>query len=270
MHGQDLHRVGIRLGWRKGITSSRARCVAGGFLLASFIAGPAMAATFVVDTTSDLSVIACTEAAADCSLRGAIAAANVAADLDLIEFNIPTNDPGCDADGICRIAVGSSLSISRGLTIDGYTQPGSQPNTIPAPGANNAQLKIEITSADFVNLGVALFSLSSADASPFSLRGLAMVLPTGAIVTGGLRHDHRGNWFCVDARGASPAFNLPCSALGLSGFNRSIRIGGPDPADRNVIAGAAVIRMAFPEVGPASCVSTVLSASVARSCCKAT
>jgi len=47
-----------------------------------------LAATFEVDTTSDLSVIACTEAAADCSLRGAIAAANVAADLDLIEFNI--------------------------------------------------------------------------------------------------------------------------------------------------------------------------------------
>lgn len=140
MHEQDLHRVDMRLGWRKRITSSRACCVAGGFLLATFIGGPAMAATFVVDTTSDVSLSACTVAAGDCSLRGAIAAANVAADLDLIEFDIPTNDPGCDADGICRIAVGSSLSISRGLTIDGYTQPGSQPNTIPAPGANNAQL----------------------------------------------------------------------------------------------------------------------------------
>ncbi len=228
---------GIPTLWVHPLVSSRACLAAALCFVSSLIASPLLAATFVVDTTSDLSVIACTEAAADCSLRGAIAAANVAADLDLIEFNIPTNDSGCDADGICRIAVGSSLSISRGLTIDGYTQPGSQPNTIPAPGANNAQLKIEITSADFVNLGVALFSLSSADASPFSLRGLAMFLPTGAIVTGGLRHDHRGNWFCVDARSASPAFNLPCSALGLSGFNRSIRIGGPDPADRNVIAG---------------------------------
>ena len=198
-----------------------------------------MAATLAVDTTSDdVSLTACTAAPADCSLRGAIAAANVLAGADAIEFNIPTSDPGCSAvTGICRIEVASSLSISEGLTIDGYTQPGAQPNSIPAPGANNAQLKIEITSAGFVNLGVALFSLQNSNAGPFNLRGLAIALPTSAIVTGGLRHDHRGNWFCVDALGQSPEFNLPCNAFTLTGFNRTIRVGGPDPADRNVIAG---------------------------------
>lgn len=200
---------------------------------------PVGAATLVVDSTSDnVSLSACTAAAADCSLRGAISASNSLAGADTIEFNIPTSEPGCSAaTGVCRIEVGSTLDISQGLTIDGYTQPGAQPNSIPAPGANNAQLKIEITSAGFVNLGVALFNLVNSNASPFNLRGLAIALPTSAIVSGGLRHDYRGNWFCVDAQGQSPQFNQPCSALGLSFFNRTIQIGGPDPADRNVIAG---------------------------------
>jgi hypothetical protein len=199
---------------------------------------PAQAATFVVDTSSDDGALsACTPAPADCSLRGAIARANSDIAFDEIVFDIPPADPGCDAEGICRIEAGTPFSISRGLSIDGYTQAGAQANTIPAPGPIDAQLKIEVTSAGFANFGTALFQLLNGDASPFSLRGLAMALPTSAIVSGGLRHDHRGNAFCVDARGQSPAFNAPCSALALSGFNRTIRIGGPDPADRNVIAG---------------------------------
>lgn len=193
----------------------------------------------VVDTTSDnVALQACTSAPNDCSLRGAIAAANANVEPDLIEFAIPTSEPGCNTgSGICQIEVGSSLSVTRPLTIDGYTQPGTQPNSIPAPGANNAQLKIEITSVGFANLGVALFNLTNADASPFSLRGLAIALPSTAIVTGGLRHDYRGNWFCIDALGQSPDFSQPCNVFSLGSFNRTIRVGGPNPADRNVIAG---------------------------------
>lgn len=208
--------------------------------LAVLWAGAVEAATLTVDTTSDnVALSACTAAAADCSLRGAISASNALAGPDTIEFNIPTSEPGCSAaTGICRIEVASVLEISQGLTIDGYTQPGAQPNSIPAPGANNAQLKIEIVSAGFVNFGLALFNLTGSSASPFSLRGLAITLPTSAIVTGGVAHDHRGNWFCVDALGQSPDFGPPCSALDLSGLSmRSVRVGGPDPADRNVIAG---------------------------------
>lgn len=214
-----------------------ARCV----LAAASLLAPAslLAAMLVVDTTADsLALSACTAAAGDCSLRGAIATANVLAGPDVIEFSIPTSEPGCSAaTGICRIEVASTLDITQGLTIDGYTQPGAQPNSIPAPGSNNAQLKIELTSAGFVNLGVALFNLANSNASPFNLRGLAIALPTSAIVSGGLRHDYRGNWLCVDAQGQSPQFNQPCSAFGLSSFNRTIQVGGPDPADRNVIAG---------------------------------
>ena len=121
-------------------------CLALGMLLTS----PTIADTFVVDTTADDPALsACTAAAADCSLRGAISRANAIADADNVTFDIPTSEPGCNAgNGVCRIAVGSSLTISRALTIDGYTQPGALPNTIPAPGANNAQLNsFEVTPA---------------------------------------------------------------------------------------------------------------------------
>jgi hypothetical protein len=198
------------------------------------------AATFVVDTTSDnLALSACTATAADCSLRGAISRANATDDADDIAFDIPTSESGCDAGtGICRIEVTGSFSISRPLAIDGYTQPGALPNTIPAPGANNAQLKIEITSAGFVNLGLGLFDHGQGSAgSPFIVRGLAIALPSSGIIgRGGFRHDIRGNWFCVDASGQSLDFTPPCSVFNLSG-QRFVQVGGPDPADRNVIAG---------------------------------
>ncbi|HRD72987.1 MAG TPA: Calx-beta domain-containing protein [Aquimonas sp.] len=236
MHQQVLRRVGIPMYSRERITTSRACRVAAGFLLAILIAGPATAATFVVDTTSDVILNACSVAAADCTLRGAIDAANTLSGADVIEFAIPASDPGCDADGICRIEVVSTLSISHALSINGYTQAGAQPNSIPAPGANNAQLKIEITSVNFSDFNNALFSVGS-NVDPFSLRGLAISLPASSIVSGGFRHDHRGNWFCVDARGQSPEFSTRCNVFALGGIMRAIQIGGPNPADRNVIAG---------------------------------
>ena len=48
------------------------------------------AATFIVDTTSNATLSACTGAPADCSLPGAVAAANSLAGADSIQFNIPT------------------------------------------------------------------------------------------------------------------------------------------------------------------------------------
>ena len=52
-----------------------------------------LAATFTVDTGSDLALSACLDAVpADCSLRGAITAANATPDSDRIEFDIPDTD----------------------------------------------------------------------------------------------------------------------------------------------------------------------------------
>jgi hypothetical protein len=210
------------------------------FVLAGLLcSAPTLAATLVVDTTADtLALNACTAAAGDCSLRGAIAAANALAGPDVIEFNIPASDPGCAAgSGICRIEVSADFPfINETLTINGYSQPGAQPNTIPAPGANNAQLKIEITQqGSFASNR--LFSINGS-AGQIEITGLAIFLPSNGYVSGGLRHLIRGNWFGVSASGAIPSYTGAGSVFDLGSFNRSIVIGGPDPADRNVIAGS--------------------------------
>ena len=85
--------------------------------LLSCFAGSLQAATFVVDTTSSATPSACTGAPADCSLPGAVAAANSLAGADSIEFNIPT----CLAQ-VCTIASAPQLQITDQVTIDGYTQ----------------------------------------------------------------------------------------------------------------------------------------------------
>jgi hypothetical protein len=211
-----------------------------GYAIAALLmAQSAAAATFTVDTTSDnVSFSACTPAAADCSLRGAITASNNLAGADAIEFNIPTSEAGCDVgSGICRLEVNADYpAINQPLSINGYTQPGAQPNTIPAPGANNAQLKIEITQQGaFVSNR--LFPMNGS-ATLIEIRGLAVFLPSNGIISGGLRHVIRGNWFGVTASGQVPTYTGPGSVFDLGSFNRSIIIGGPDPADRNVIAGS--------------------------------
>lgn len=69
------------------------------------MANPAWAATFAVDTTvDDAALVACTDAAADdCSLRGAIIAANTASGADTITVPADTYTltiQGANEDGI--------------------------------------------------------------------------------------------------------------------------------------------------------------------------
>ncbi len=208
------------------------------------ILAPALqAATFVVDTTSDnVALSTCTAAPADCSLRGAILAANAALGHDTIAFDIPLTEPGCSAvSGICRISVSADFNIAQPLTINGYTQPGAQPNTLPAPGANNAQLKIEIAGAP----GFASNRLLQVTAAvEFELAGLAIFLPSNGLVSGAaggsanIRHRIHGNWFGITASATVPDYSGPGSVFAMGSFHRQIIIGGPTPAERNVIAGS--------------------------------
>ena len=66
------------------------------------------AATFVVDTTVDATLSTCdANIVADCSLRGAIAAANATSAADVINFDIPQSDVGFQpASSHWRIDVG--------------------------------------------------------------------------------------------------------------------------------------------------------------------
>lgn len=79
-----------------------------------FFCANAQAATYTVDTTADNAALnACTAAANDCSLRGAITAAGITAESDTINFSIPAGDAGCTAAGVCTITLtGGELIIT--------------------------------------------------------------------------------------------------------------------------------------------------------------
>ncbi len=126
------------------------------FLAASSLRGAdALAATFVVTSTSD---------AGAGSLRQAVIDANAASSDDTIAFNIPGNGPH-------TIVLGTALpSISGRLVVDGYTQPGSAPNTLTTgEGGLNAVLAIELTSPGF---SFNTFNLLSS--THLTLQGLAI------------------------------------------------------------------------------------------------
>src|SRR6185369_5659134 len=90
--------------------------------------------TFTVNSTADPGTGTCD--AAECTFREAITAANAAAGLDNISFNIPGTGP-------FTITPLSFLpTITSPVVIDGYTQPGSSPNTLP--DSDNAVLMIII------------------------------------------------------------------------------------------------------------------------------
>jgi len=137
-----------------------------------------IAAAFVVDTTSDTSLSACDVGMAnDCSLRGALTAANATPAADDIVFNIPQSDAGFQAPTQhWRISVpdGALLpSAVASVLIDGSTQPGANANSnSPAQGGLNGALKIEIRGTN--PLGNANFAFQLIGDSASVLRGLVI------------------------------------------------------------------------------------------------
>ena len=91
----------------------------------------ANADTFVVTKTADTTV-SCT--ILDCSLREAIAAANLVAGPHTISFNVPSVDL---TGGVAIITLGSALPaiIQDGVTIDGTTQADANTGSLGAGGA---------------------------------------------------------------------------------------------------------------------------------------
>src|SRR5437588_8793050 len=73
-----------------------------------------------------------------------VRAINSLSDGDTIAFNIP----GSAVHYIDTPVDGYPLVTKHGVTIDGYTQPGSSPNSNPIHATNNAQIKICLTSTN--------------------------------------------------------------------------------------------------------------------------
>lgn len=97
------------------------------------------AATLTVTTTDNSNT-----AAGQLSLKQALEQAQTG---DTIAFNIP----GAGPHVIKTPDEGYPIISRNDLTIDGYTQPGSSPNTNPILGANNAQIRIIIDSSEGPN-----------------------------------------------------------------------------------------------------------------------
>jgi hypothetical protein len=173
------------------------------------------AATIVVNDASDtLHGLGCAMSGmGTCTLRDATAFANANPGADEIHFQIP--GPGVHI-------IKGGYSSTGDLTIDGYTQPGSKPNTNGPRLRDNALLLIVITGSLDLQGG------------QNTVRGL--VIKGGIDISNNLSlHDLiEGNFIGTDATGST--------GLGAGGIRAAddafqVTIGGTSPESRNVIAG---------------------------------
>ncbi len=188
--------------------------------------------TFTVDTTADTTLVSlpvtidgvCDDGSGRCRLREAILEANAFGGIDTIAFNI-------DGTGPHTIAPIEALpAITDSVIIDGYTQPGATPNTL-ADG-NDADIRIELAGIG-IN-GVAL-DLSATDQS--IVRGLAINRFFGGgatAISAGPGTVIEGNFIGTDVTGTVALPNWDGIVLSNAG---GATIGGPDPAQRNLISG---------------------------------
>jgi CSLREA domain-containing protein len=196
---------------------------------------PVVTSTLVVNSTADADDGACTVAAGGCTLREAIAAANMDQGLDKITFNIP-------GSGVQTISPTSALpDITGPVIIDGYTQPGASPNTL-ADG-DNAVLTIELngTNAGPVS-GLVLEGGMSV------VRGLAInrFLGAGIAVRDNGDNVIAGNFIGTDPTGISDLGNF--TGLDIRNVSGN-RIGGITPSDRNIISGNTLRGILFLNAG---------------------
>ncbi len=204
-------------------------------LLFSVTAAPA--ATFTVINTSD---------SGPGSLRQAIFDANAAAGADTIAFNIP----GAGVHTVSPLSPLPALTDDAGTTIDGYTQPGSSPNSLAI--GDNAVLLIELsgTLAGSFPVGIAVQSSSN------SIQGLVINRFYRGILVQRSSNSVTGCFVGSDPEGSSPrgnqggidlSMNLVISEVAhfVTRMRRSevvpplanLTIGGIDPRARNLVSG---------------------------------
>ncbi len=169
---------------------------------------------------------------ATCTLRAAMEEANRHGGHDRIEFSIP-------GDGLHRIAPIVALPTMTdpdGVTIDGYTQPGSRVNT--ADHGSNAVLRIELRGAGPGAFDGLYFNQSSDNV----VRGLALFDFKRTIRFWGARAQRNevlGNFIGTDATGTYGQTKWEVNSTGVQlemGASHN-RIGRPGNQHRNVISG---------------------------------
>jgi len=163
---------------------------------------------------------------AECTLRAAIEQANYTPGADIINFAIP-------GTGVHAIVPVTQLpTITGPVTINGYSQPGAQPNQ-KAVGSD-AVLKIELNGAEAMGTeGLKI------EASNSTVKGLVInnwhyagVRIDGSGATG---NRIRGNYIGTDASGTKDLGNSS-DGVGIEDGSGST-VGGATAAERNVISG---------------------------------
>jgi hypothetical protein len=163
------------------------------------------------------------------SLRQAILDANASLGADTIAFNIV-------GSGVQTIVPATPLPpITDAVTVDGYTQPGSSPNTNAVGLGLNTVLRIEIAGTAAAGNGL------EARANGVTFRGLAVNRFSQDQVGGNLPFDHANLVVEGCFIGASPdgLLGYP-GGNGVSNSDLGARIGGLTPAQRNLISLAAI------------------------------
>lgn len=162
------------------------------------------------------------------SLRQAILDANSLPNFNTIRFAIPGQF------GAILIPQSPYPDIVTPLRIDGFTQPGAQPNE--SPWSNNADYRISIAGGGQVSYAFRVPTSAPASAS-LDLRGLMIGGFTNAVLLqAGSGHRVRGNHFgrfSDEVLGGSDNHN----AIYVNSSADDVDIGGLDPAERNSIAG---------------------------------
>jgi hypothetical protein len=163
-------------------------------------------------------------------LRAAIQQANATAGADTINFAIP-------GTGVKTIAVGATglgtlPTITDPVTINGYTRPGSSPNT-KALG-NDAVLKIELSGNGANVTGLTITHVSGSSV----IKGLVINrFGEGIGIVGDTVDNHiEGNFIGTDPSGTLDRGNTDDGVNVFDGASENV-VGGTTPAARNVISG---------------------------------
>lgn len=163
------------------------------------------------------------------SLRAAITDANANPAANVIGFNISGSCPR-------TIALDTELpAITNSLSIRGYTQPGSQPNSNAL--IDNATICVELTEASGHTVNNGLHFAAASDGDAFDVSGLSIgAFNTGVLVDGSADADFSiwGNFIGLAANGTTARAN---SFIGVNVTGHAQgAIGGSDAAQRNVVA----------------------------------
>jgi len=205
-------------------------------VLAALPAGAA-GGTYTVDSTGDEDDAAagngiCRTGVRTCTLRAALREANADGGPTTINFNLAGTGPFTIASSTSTRGGMPTLS-SGDTTINGYSQPGSAPNTDPL--VSNAVIKIQLQGADGGPAALLITSTNNA------VRGLAIYGSNQDVrFAGGTDSVLAGNFLGTNAAGTFGATTRDnghdFGIVVRSGAQRNV-IGGPNAVDRNVISG---------------------------------